>query len=177
MILNDDCIIPAIAGRLGNNMFMIANAYARSLDFNKQLVVEKNKVMHECDYSENVFRKIDFIDNLYDYKKYDYNGYFQSEKYFEKYIENIKSLFGPTNDFIKKIENEIPIIFSKIITVINVRRGDYLFYPNYHPTISSEYINESVKLINNTDIYLIVSDDIEWCKNNIKLENSIYLEG
>jgi hypothetical protein len=43
---NPDCIVPSIAGRLGNNMFMIAHAYAKALDQNKQLVVPRYQVGH-----------------------------------------------------------------------------------------------------------------------------------
>ena len=51
--------MPALAGRLGNNLFMIANAYARALDENRQLIVPANQVGHMDDFVDNVFRKLD----------------------------------------------------------------------------------------------------------------------
>lgn len=179
MILNEDFVVPSIAGRLGNNMFMIANAYARALDSNKQMVALKNQVIYDgYDYSENIFRKIDFIDEYVLTDKITVcAGYFQSENYFKKYSENIKSLFSPTYNFIKQVKEQYSFLFNKTVTAINIRRGDYLYYKNYHPTLSPEYVTEAIKLIPNTEQYLIVSDDMEWCKENLDIPNPIYLEG
>jgi len=186
-LVNKDYIIPAIGGRLGNNLFMIAHAYAKGLEYNKQVVVYKPHVQyHGNDYSQNIFRGVEFIDvyddsgvhnppKPVDDKHTLYMGYYQSEKYFERYSENIKSLFGPPLDFVKRIKTELPFIFNKRVTVINVRRGDYLYSPNFHPVVTPEYINEAIKLVP-AEQYLIASDDLDWCKENIKLD-AIYLEG
>jgi hypothetical protein len=170
-------------------MFMIAHAYAKGLEYNKQVLVDKSRLSYEGnDYSQNVFRKIEFIESSFDNGNHNpaipsddkhtmYIGYYQSERYFDKYSENIKSLFGPPLEFIERIRNEIPVIFNKTVTVINVRRGDYLHSPNYHPTVSPAYIEEACRQIHNTQQYLIASDDIPWCKENITLPNVMYLEG
>jgi hypothetical protein len=187
-VVNKDYIIPALGGRLGNNLFMIAHAYAKGLEFNKQVVVSRNQLMYEGnDYSQNILSKLEFIETYDDNRNHNpgvpsnnkhtiYVGYYQSETYFEKYSENIKSLFGPPLDFIKRVGKELPIIFQKEVTVINVRRGDYLHYPNYHPTVSPEYIFKALELVPSKQ-YLIASDDIPWCKEHLNLPNAIYLEG
>lgn len=188
-MVNKDYIIPALGGRLGNNMFMVANAYARALDYNKQMVIAKSQVMYEGnDYSQNIFRKFEFIESFVDNKNCNpgtpsddkhtiYMGYFQNEQYFEKYSENIKCMFSPPLDFIKKIQTEIPVIFEKKVTVINVRRGDYLIYLDYHPTVSPEYILKALDQIPTTEHILVASDDIPWCKEHLNLPEAIYLEG
>ena len=187
-MVNKDYIIPALGGRLGNNLFMIAHAYAKGLEFNKQVVVSRNQLMYEGnDYSQNILSKLEFIENYDDNKNHNppvpsddkhtiYVGYYQSEKYFETFSENIKSLFGPPLDFIKRVGKELPIIFQKEVTVINVRRGDYLHYPNYHPTVSPEYIHKALTLVPSNQ-YIVASDDIPWCKEHLNLPNVIYLEG
>ena len=188
----NDYIIPIICGRLANNLFMIAHAYAKALDYNKRLVVCKNQVNYfngvsNDDYPNNIFRKIDFIDEVPESKVVNpaqpsdteptaYSGYYQSERYFSKYSKLIKELFGPTPEFVDRIETELPMVFSNKITVIHVRRGDYLRLPNYHPTISPEYVYEAVKQIPQTDYYFIASDDIQWCKENINLPNKVFIE-
>lgn len=55
---------------------------------------------------------------------------------------------------------------------------DYLHYPNHHPVISTEYIIKSLQYIpNNKSVpIIIISDDIEWCKENIKLDNAIFVD-
>lgn len=187
-MVNVDYIIPSLGGRLGNNLFMIANAYAKGLEFNKQVVVAKSQLAYEGnDYSTNICSKLQLIDEFDDNKNCNltipsndkhtiYYGYYQSEQHFDKYSENIKSLFGAPLDFINRIRAEIPVIFEKKVTVINVRRGDYLHYPNYHPTVTPEYIYKALEIVPN-EHYLIASDDIPWCKENLQLPNVTYLEG
>ena len=54
-----------IGGRLGNNLFMIAHAYARALDENKKFVVKRDYLTYgNDDYPSNIFRKIDLVDDL-----------------------------------------------------------------------------------------------------------------
>lgn len=181
MLLTKEYIIPAIGGRLGNNLFMIANAYARGIEFNKQVVVYKPHIQyHGNDFSKNIFRKLQFV-NFFDDRGAKspvkpekgrhtiYVGYYQSENYFSKYSEIIKDLFAPPEEFVAKTKSKFPFLVNKKVTCINVRRGDYLLYPNYHPTISREYIETAASKIKDTEVYLIASDDIAWCKQNIQL--------
>lgn len=172
--------MPSLAGRLGNNLFMIAHAYARALDQNRQLIVPAKQVGHMDDFVDNVFRKLDlYIDHPNEVKNKEatvYGGYFQSESHFEKYSEAVKSLFSPTKEFIDRIRTEIPVIFNTEVTVINVRRGDYLHYPTYHPVVSPEYIHKALTLVPSNQ-YIVASDDIPWCKEHLNIPNAIYLEG
>lgn len=181
--------MPLIGGRLGNNLFMIAHALAKGFDYNKQVVVYKPHVIyHGNDYSKNIFRDLEFTDHYEDNRNYNleipsddkptfYFGYYQSETYFEKYSEVIKRLFGPPIEFVERITNELPFLHKKIVTLINVRRGDYLHSPNYHPVVTPEYIYKAIEKIPDTEMFLIASDDIEWCKQNIHLPNMFFLEG
>lgn len=179
-MINKDFIMPSLAGRLGNNLFMIAHAYARALDQNRQLIVPAKQVGHMDDFVDNIFRKLDlYIDHPNEVKNEEatvYGGYFQSESHFEKYSEAVKSLFSPTKEFIDKIRTEIPVIFNTEVTVINVRRGDYLHYPTYHPVVSPEYIHKALTLVPSNQ-YIVASDDIPWCKEHLNISNVIYLEG
>lgn len=189
-MLSVDYVMPLLAGRLGNNLFMIAHAYAKGLEFNKQVVVCRSQLIHEgIDYSTNICSKLEFVDEINDNRNYNlevpsndkhtlYSGYYQNEECFNKYSEAVKSLFGPPIDFINRIHTEIPVIFQKKVTVINVRRGDYLIYSDYHPVMGVDYIQQAIKLIPNTEHYLIASDDIEWCKQHLSLgDNVTFLEG
>jgi hypothetical protein len=179
-MINNNFIMPSLAGRLGNNLFMIAQAYARALDQNRQLIVPANQVGHMGDFVDNIFRKLDLYINHPDEVKGNeatvYGGYFQSESHFEKYSEAVKSLFSPTKEFIDRIRTEIPVIFDTEVTVINVRRGDYLIYQNYHPVVSPEYIHKALTLVPSKQ-YIVASDDIPWCKEHLNIPDAIYLEG
>jgi hypothetical protein len=110
-MLSVDYVMPLLAGRLGNNLFMIAHAYAKGLEFNKQVVVYRAQLIHEgIDYSTNICSKLEFVDEIDDNRNYNleipsndkhtlYSGYYQNEECFNKYSEAVKSLFGPPIDF------------------------------------------------------------------------------
>lgn len=176
-IINPNCVVPSIAGRLGNNMFMIAHAYARALDHNRQLIVPRSQVGHMGDFLDNIFRKLDVYidqpDHLKNTEAAIYAGYFQSEKYFKNHSEAVKQLFSPTREFIEKAYATYPFLKDEVVTAISVRRGDYLIYSDYHPVVSKEYLDAALKKIPNSK-HLIFTDDVPWCKENLAHINNVY---
>lgn len=175
---NSDCIVPSIAGRLGNNMFMIAHAYAKALEQNKQMIVPKKQVGHIKNFVNNIFRKLDlYIDMPNDVLGTSANvfsGYFQSERYFVKYSEAVKQLFSAPIEFIKEAFINYPFLQTSNVTCISVRRGDYLIYSDYHPVITKEYIEEAIKRIPKTDYFVIFSDDLDWCVSNLNHLSNVH---
>lgn len=95
-------------------------------------------------------------------------GYFQSIKYWKHCEEEIRKMFKP-NEKIKAIidkQND----FSKINSCsIHVRRTDYLELKDYHPSLPLDYYTKAIEKAR-ADLYIVFSDDIEWCKENIKAE-------
>lgn len=172
---NIDTISPSLAGRIGNNLFMVANAYARAKEQGKQLKLNINEVDKTDDYVGSVFRDFDFSSDTKNNTIY--SGYFQSEQYFKQYASEIKIKFGPTEQFKERIKAEMLWLFTKKVACINVRKGDYLNFKDIHPTLSVEYIDYCICKLEYADVYLVISDDINWCKRNIKLSNILFLEG
>jgi len=100
------------------------------------------------------------------------NGYFQSEKYFKHAKDKVQEIITVTEDVKRGIQDQINIIRSEYTISLHVRRGDYLNYPNIHPTPNQDYYKEAIEYIVNetkkTDIEIFVfSDDILWCVNNL----------
>ncbi len=108
------------------------------------------------------------------------DGLWQSEKYFKDFRDDILSLYNFNKiknkekniSFLKKID------FSKSIC-LNVRRTDFINNPehnvvniNYYKNAVSNFINI---LGNNPEIY-VFSDDLEWCKKNLKFNNINFVE-
>lgn len=90
------------------------------------------------------------------------NGYWQSEKYFKEFRQEILDLFGFNNTFRKEG-----------YAAIFVRRGDYLLNPDKHPPVSMQYIQDSMDYISQmsgVNKFIVCSDDIPWCMQNIKSE-------
>lgn len=91
------------------------------------------------------------------------NGYFQSERYFAEYRDEIIQLFGFYNEF--KTPNT---------TSIFVRRGDYLKHPNHFTISSPEYFHSSMDYVHEKtgcEKFIVCSDDIAWCRENIKRDD------
>lgn len=186
-----------LIGGLGNYLFQIATSLALCLDNKDTLVYDDNDatVVHKPidSYRDNIFRNINFNKINYNvihynepnfhFNKVDYvpnirlNGYFQSEKYFNHHREEILKFFSPTQDIIEKLKTKYPFIDKSNICSIHVRRGDYLRLPHHHPVCSSVYYGEAINYIGGNNVFLVFSDDIDWCKNTFKGSSFIFVEG
>jgi hypothetical protein len=102
-----------------------------------------------------------------------YEGYWQSEKYFQAIIDVIKKEFifkntkrFETNTFLSSIKE------SESVS-IHVRRGDYVNNPKvneYHGSLQSDYYLKAIEVIKNkvsNSKFYVFSDDIEWVSDNM----------
>ena len=161
---------------LGNLMFTLATGVAVSLKNNKGYISTIPNGFNK--YSDNILRNIEVTtinpSHIYNEISFTYNeipnvsaidGYFQSEKYFVNYKEQIYKLFSPIAKIQEYINNKYGDILNNSVG-IHVRRGDYLNYPDIHPACSMEYYNKALKRFKNRENFIVFSDDIKWCKNN-----------
>lgn len=78
--------------------------------------------------------------------------------------------------------NVLNLIKSKQSISVHVRRGDFLSkkYAATHANIATlDYYKSAIDYVSkiyDNPYYFIFSDDIEWCKKNIKLTNIIYID-
>ncbi len=168
-------------GRLGNQLFQIAVTEALAKENNviakfpkwEYSNYFKNQINQTLDlseikssYSEPVFHynEIKYSENM------DLKGYFQSEKYFIKYKNHILNLFEFTDE-IKQTD------YQFADCSIHVRRTDYLNLQEYHPCCDLNYYQNAINIMKNNGCktFLVFSDDIEWCKQNLSKE-FIYVE-
>lgn len=195
-LLSNNFITSRLQGRTGNLMFQLANGYTKALEYSRQFVAPFEE--SSTGYLEkSLFRKVDFLIprttniinstivnppfHFTEFKPSDTNptvfsGWFQSEKFFGQHKENVRDLFSPTLGFVQKALTDFPFLQTHVVAAINVRRGDYLTQPRRHPVVTLEYIQEAFKLLPFHDKLLIVSDDINWCKENIDLPNVVFNE-
>jgi hypothetical protein len=187
-----------LMGGLGNYLFQIASAYSLALDNGDKIIFNINDsvIGHQPikSYTNNILSKIKFIDHnlnvennyhepFFHYQKIPYkpnqklHGYFQSEKYFIHNRKKILDLYSIDDESSKKIYEKYGEILTGETCSLHVRRGDYLKYPNHHPTCTLEYYKNSIKEFSKNTKFLIFSDDIEWCKDVFKGENFIFIEG
>ncbi len=184
-----------LKGGLGNMLFQIASAYAISVENNDTLIIDEkksHKVHNNIDfYKKNIFRKLTYEkcynENTYNEKYFHYNkinyqknilidGYFQSEKYFSNHKKDILNLFSIDENSNLYINNKYGSILNDETCSIHIRRGDYLNLPNYHPICEKEYYIKAIDKFKSNTKFLIFSDDINWCKNNLIGNNFIFIE-
>jgi hypothetical protein len=185
--INDDNIV----GRLGNKLFNIASGLGishKNKDF--QYVLPKWKYEN---FFPNIKTSTETITNIntynepcFEYRSIPYlkygnmnlQGYYQSEKYFKNIEKEIKDYyFKPSQEVIDEVDSVFKHKGEHKITSIHVRRGDYLAQEHLHPACDMEYFNKSMEMLDQiTDKFLIFSDDIQWCKENIKGDNILYSE-
>jgi hypothetical protein len=195
-----------LVGGLGNMLFQIAAVKSLSIDNNTECYfpnlqthleylnhdsLYNPKLNHSSEYNQifknlrtiSVNKPIGFISVPFEYVELPkisedtlIHGFFQSEKYFKHNRNEILNFLN--FDFISydSLEEKYPFLTKKT-TSIHVRRGDYVKHPNHHPTQSIEYYKEAIEILKNeTEIFIIFSDDITWCKENFDLENVFYVE-
>lgn len=178
-------ITAKLNGGLGNKMYQIAAAYSLAMENNDICAFNLNdKVSKQGNgamtYKNNIFKNVDMLicgweaEVIYKEKGLHYEplpyepmmqieGYFQSEKYFARYKNDIINLFK--NDSINKI------IMPGNSIAIHVRRGDYLGTSTCR-VLSLDYYKRALEHIDSKDSEIFIfSDDVPWCKNHFKGKN------
>lgn len=155
-------------GRLGNQLFQIAVTINYARKYKQQ--VKFPKWTYEKDFNfqfelldENIHNLLNESDCLNYVQLPDYyprsgnvslNGYFQSEKYFIESKTEILDVFKTETE---KLNSGF----------VHVRRGDYLNLQQYHPVQAIEYYKSGMDMLK-LDHFYCFSDDIAWCKENLK---------
>lgn len=110
------------------------------------------------------YKNLEFDKN----KNFYLNGYWQSEKFFERYKEEILSFFKWPEVKNYDFENSCSI---------HIRRGDYLNLQHVHPIQTLDYYEKALEVVNPQGNVFIFSDDIDWCEQNLKFKNQIFMKG
>ncbi|MDD2384956.1 MAG: alpha-1,2-fucosyltransferase [Sulfurospirillaceae bacterium] len=108
-------------------------------------------------------------------------GYFQTERYFKDIKELLLQQFqlrNPLSAYTQKIQQLIE--YAPYSISLHVRRGDYLnaSAQSYHGLCSLEYYQNAMHYLNEycqDRMYVIFSDDIAWVKENMPIENALYI--
>lgn len=184
---------------LGNVLYQISTTIGLALDNNLKYTFPKLKIFFTQwgnIYGETIFRNLCTDDYKIEHKQYELHklrnthmdlkllpnteliGYYQSYLYFDKYKHKIVDIFSPTCDTIRYINNKYSSILNNRITCsVHIRRTDYC---KIGITITDNYYDEATKYIlnkfGNNVLFLVFSDDIPWCKQNIKGNNYVYIE-
>lgn len=200
-----------IWARLGNQMFQYAYLRALSIEKGYKIKLPINKSGHGYkrphffdafdinilvdDISLDTIHNINETTMLYDQKlsiedfsinkNILFDGYFQSEKYFKKYQDIIRSDFTFKENirkigdsYILKLKN---IVEKSQIIALHIRRTDNLDTGTPTVLVSDTFRDNAINYIKdkcNDYHFLIFSDDKVWCNNNLDyITNKTIIEG
>ncbi|MEE9408522.1 MAG: alpha-1,2-fucosyltransferase [Polaribacter sp.] len=125
-----------------------------------------------------------FDKNLLSLKGNEYiKGYFQTEKYFSEIREILLKDFTIKKEIAESTKSFATNISSfKNTCSLHIRRGDYISDEkanSVHGTCSLEYYKKAIEIILKKDKnthFFVFSDDINWAKENLKIENAMYID-
>jgi hypothetical protein len=114
-----------------------------------------------------------------------FEGYFQSWKFFEDYFDEIRKEFIFTSEVIDKTKSWLSssgIDESKTLVSVHIRRGDGIVDDGeFQVFLGMEYYHSALGVLKREGIknpqILVFSDDVEWCKvNAIFNEDTTYVD-
>lgn len=175
-------------GNLGNQLFQIAS----TLSIAKQSNQDYGFPEWEYDYSfinklPSVPRDKEFNtiqETSFDYHElilpkgnYNLNGWFQSEKYFDR--DNVKKQFEFKPKLIESVKVKYEKELSKKHILISVRRGDFVNNPHYFQLDYKYYFLAITTQFSDWEErnLIFTSDDINYCKKHFSfLTNAMFIE-
>lgn len=151
------------------------------------LFSNKLNILSEEDYNslnfKNIYETTPFThkDIKLDNENYCLNGYYQSFKYFDidkNTLDFIRHLVYSSDEIMYKSYDQYNYIkkyFNNCqdddIVSMHFRRTDYILTPNnYHNSLTTQYYSNALNIVNKKNV-VIFSDDIEWCENNLNIDN------
>ena len=175
-------------GRLGNQMFqyaaLLGTSYMRGRKFmipnEGHSLIDTFLLGSQDDYNPDhipdfIYTEPDFAYNAgicLVKDNTELKGFFQSPNYFTHCEDTIRKnfIFKPEIDEIANIQLSKLVPADRPICSLHIRRTDYLTKTDYHPAEDLTYIKNAVEAVGNNikDVFFLVfSDDISWCKENI----------
>lgn len=189
-----------LAGGLGNQIFELAGLYGLATRYHHTPVVSHSILFTQRrNYWESIFHKIPNTDtsgiewtrlhedNLQAREtlkttNVKLTGYYQDVHHFSHIRPELLQLFSlpPTQQQkVNELWSRLPSEPLKI--AIHIRRGDYVGLSHIHTNLTLNYYTTAIKtldwLLPGSKVYLIFSDDIEWCKREFVGSNYIFMEG
>jgi len=110
------------------------------------------------------------------------DGYWQSPYYFEEIKPVLLQELIPKNDLGDIAYQYLKQILNSNSVSLHIRRGDYITNPKnkeIYLEINNNYYKQAISFMNNkidTPTYFVFSDDLHWIKENLNIENSVFID-
>lgn len=189
---NSHIMISTGNGRLGNKMFEFASLLGIAKRHNyKPMILRRNSLLQTFDISQVTDRQPVNLKGLgergagvYDVsmetlshdKNYSLGGFYQSWKYFDFMSQEVRNTFKFKSSFRDKAQQALTSLnIGRNLTIgVHVRRGDMNSKRELsrgYNVATREYFLKAFKYFRDKFkhlLFLVVSDDLNWCRSNIK---------
>ena len=91
-------------------------------------------------------------------------GYFQTEKYFEKIADQIREDFTFKKGYLKPCKEYIESL-DKPPIFLHIRQSDNIGREQYHPILPISFFDECLKEFDDDTPCFVFTDDLSWCKS------------
>jgi hypothetical protein len=181
-------------GRLGNQLFQYALLLGVQAKLDRNIVLPEtigNIQLFQCFdikgchfFNErDIFSPCRFEERQFHFDKKvfrtedhtDFKGYFQTEKYFEHCLDKVRETFIFKEEIRDRANQWIESYKQHNLVSLHVRRTDYVHLPNHHPLCTLDYYKTAIAEFPDAH-FIIFSDDIEWCKENLQIENATFAD-
>ena len=108
-----------------------------------------------------------------------YWGYWQHISYLNLVEDQLRAHLKFPKITDSRNQKLLELITERETVAIHVRRGDYLSEPLFKDICDAGYYERSIGYMNKTvenPLYLFFSDDLEWCRQNFKHLDAIYVD-
>lgn len=172
-----------------NIIFSLYRLNRKIVNLDKRNYYDKNmKLQKRWQKILNKFGIYHYLYGYYDFKNSNsknkiFEGYFESNKYFDNIRAELLRDFTPKQGELEHNKELYNIIKNTDSVCVTVRRGDFLNSNNKGRfyICTPEYFGEAIKkmcnIIDNPQ-FVVFSDDVEWCKDNMEFpEGTLYEKG
>lgn len=180
----NNCYV-SLAGGVGNQLFQIANGYAYSKKYSKNLVLDSShwgagQGNNPRCYEKSFFKQFKFGSPdmsrptpLLQETKFNYqelprregnvilSGYYQSIKYFDENLEFLDLLNFTTQENLDISFMENPNV------AVHIRRGDYMRHPDKHLVCGTDYFRRNIEKFPNHQIN-VFTDSPEYVQKELE---------
>lgn len=105
-------------------------------------------------------------------------GYWQSHQYIDPVRDKLLEDFTLRTPLDTQNMKTIQAMRNSNSISLHVRRGDYINHPNFGGICDLQYYKRAIRVVEEkvkSPSFFVFSDDIDWCKENIPLENATYI--
>ena len=179
-------------GQLGNQMFQYALLLGIKYKLKVPIVIDPETVKTSYLFEffelkeyvkkvfkpQNIYKEVEFCYNKEIFeitKSTDFEGYYQTDKYFKHCSNIVKKEFTFKEDLVKKVDDYINKFKDKKLVSLHIRRGSYLYNTEFHPLCTMEYYNKAMDMLDDGNtVFICTSDDKTWCEENFKRDNIVF---